>query len=199
MQLYGSYTSPFVRRVRVVAAELGLPCTLVDAFSDEGQRALRELTPIWKAPTVVVDGRVLWDSAVILDYLFARHGYGPFRETSDVTRFDEACLKAAVDEALGVFVKRFYLRRDGVDVDQVAYLVKDHDRGRSILAWIDGKVRGPWCTSEDGFGLAELALYTAVDWMTFREMTSLDAFPNLRAFMDAHAGRESLVATPPPR
>ena len=46
--LFGTTTSPFVRRVRVVCLEKGLPFTLVPALTDEGQAALRAVSPVWK-------------------------------------------------------------------------------------------------------------------------------------------------------
>ena len=42
MKLFGSTTSPFVRRVRVVAAELGEPVDRIDTAAEAGQAALRE-------------------------------------------------------------------------------------------------------------------------------------------------------------
>ena len=66
--LFGTTTSPFVRRVRVVCLEKGLPFTLVPALTDEGQAALRAVSPVWKVPVVQLDdGGVVYDSRVILD------------------------------------------------------------------------------------------------------------------------------------
>ena len=50
MKLYGTTTSPFVRRVRVVAAEVGEPVELVNTAPDIGQAQLREVSPIRKVP-----------------------------------------------------------------------------------------------------------------------------------------------------
>ena len=57
MKLYGTTTSPFVRRVRAVAAEIGEPVELVNTASDAGQAQLREVSPIRKVPVAVIDGR----------------------------------------------------------------------------------------------------------------------------------------------
>ena len=54
MTLYGTTTSPYVRRVRVVTLELGLPLTWVDTFTDAGQAALRARSPVWKVPVVEI-------------------------------------------------------------------------------------------------------------------------------------------------
>lgn len=76
MKLYGTTTSPFVRRVRVVAAELGEPIDRVDTAPEVGQAALREVSPIRKVPVAVVDdGRALFDSRAIVEWLVGKHGY----------------------------------------------------------------------------------------------------------------------------
>ncbi|MFZ9887372.1 MAG: glutathione S-transferase family protein [Myxococcota bacterium] len=199
MKLFGSLTSPYVRRVRVVAAELSAPCTLVDAFSDEGQAELRRLTPIWKVPLVQLDGMTLWETDVILDELVRRFGPGELRHPTGTHDVEERCLRAAIDECLSTLVKRFYLARDGVDVEAVAYLRKDRERVMSILHWLDERTQGPWLSPEPSFGFSELYLYTALDWIALREVAPLSSFERLRAFMSAHEARTSLVATAPPR
>jgi len=83
MRLYGTTTSPFVRRVRVVALELGVPVELVSTATPQGDAELRRYTPLWKIPTAVFTEapgeRVIWDSHAIIASLIQRHGYGPLR------------------------------------------------------------------------------------------------------------------------
>lgn len=74
--LYGTLTSPYVRRVRALAEELGVGFELVDVFTDSGQARLRERNPIWKVPSADFDGQLVFDSHVILDHLLAKHGAG---------------------------------------------------------------------------------------------------------------------------
>ncbi|HTL38522.1 MAG TPA: glutathione S-transferase N-terminal domain-containing protein [Kofleriaceae bacterium] len=58
MKLYGTTTSPFVRRVRVVAAEVGESVDLLNTAPPDGQAKLRAISPIWKVPVAVVDAPV---------------------------------------------------------------------------------------------------------------------------------------------
>jgi glutathione S-transferase len=76
MELYHAPTSPFARKVRVAAHELGLSDRLtlvrVDPWTDQ---RLRAINPLSKVPTLVLeDGTVLFESAVICDYLDALGG-----------------------------------------------------------------------------------------------------------------------------
>lgn len=195
MRLYGTLTSPFVRRVRVVAAELDLEYELVDASTEEGQRALRQRSPIWKVPAADLDGRLVWDSGLILDHILQSRGYGRLREPS----LDERMFIAATDEAVLALVRQFYLQKDGVDVDSPSYLVKERQRVASILEWVEERLQdGRFVTGDARFGLGELALYTGLDWIRFRNTWALERHPKLLAFLAAHQERSSLVETAPP-
>src|SRR3972149_4198635 len=72
VRLFGTITSPYVRRVRIVATELGLPCELLDTAGAEGQARLRALSPIWKIPIAELDGQLVLDSHTITELLLAR-------------------------------------------------------------------------------------------------------------------------------
>jgi glutathione S-transferase len=199
MLLFGSPTSPFVRRLRVYCAELGLPYTAVDVFTDAGQARLRATTPLWKVPTVVYeDGAVQWDSAAILGHLIARHGSGPFAaETGDPATSNRThATLGALESAIAVF----YLRRDGVDIGAIPYMVKQEARVDAALDWLAGELRGPVFRSfraDGGFGMAELTLFCVLDWMRFRSVRPVASVPAFAAFLAAHEGRPSLVATHP--
>lgn len=199
MLLFGSPTSPFVRRLRVYCAELGLPYTAVDVFTEAGQARLRATTPLWKVPTVVYeDGAVQWDSEAILSHLIARHGHGPF--AADPGTPASANRLHATLGALESAISVFYLRRDGVDTSTIPYMVKQEARVDAALAWLASELRGPAFASfrdDGGFGMAELALFCVLDWMRFRSVRPVASMPAFAAFLAAHEGRPSLVATHP--
>jgi glutathione S-transferase len=195
MELYGSRTSPFVRRVRAVLLELGLEHALVDTATPEGQAALLAVTPVWKVPVLVEGGEVTLDSRVIVERLLARHGPGPLR--AGAPGLAEENLVTVVDAALDAAINVRYLAADGADPERVAYLAKQRTRVASAMAWLEARVDGPWLGGEPRFGRAELALFTALDWMVFRDAHPVAAHPRLAAFRAAHAERPSLAATRP--
>src|SRR4051812_28576298 len=100
MQLYGTTTSPYVRRVRVVAHEVGRKVTLRDINQDDVQAEMRAKNPLWKVPTAELDGRVLFDSHIIIEYLLARAGGSPLRKVEGDEVWREKTLLAAIDGAL---------------------------------------------------------------------------------------------------
>ena len=81
MKLFWSSRSPFVRKVMIVAHELGLAdeLTLVRAVVHPAQPSgdVMAFNPLGKIPTLVLDdGTVLYDSRVICEYLEATRAPG---------------------------------------------------------------------------------------------------------------------------
>lgn len=75
MKLYGSKTSPFVRKVRVAAEELGLADLIeeidIDAFNPPAE--FLAANPLSKIPTLITEkGESLPDSRLIIEYLETR-------------------------------------------------------------------------------------------------------------------------------
>lgn len=192
MTLFGTVTSPYVRRVRVVAHELGIDTELIDTFTPEGQAALRELSPVWKVPAARVDGEAIFDSAVITQYLLRRHGPGPLT-AFDIDDTAARNLLTVIDGALDALINVFYLDKDGITGEQASYVAKQEARAASAMRWLDER-----CPSGDTFGLVEIALYTSVDWMRFRETYDVAQHPAIARFVREHATRESLAASAPP-
>lgn len=195
MKLYGTTTSPFVRRVRVVAQEIGEPVELIDTAPDAGQARLREVSPIRKVPVASVDGRTLYDSRVIIEWLLTTRGHGGFAPAADKWR--ELNLVNAIDGALDSIIQLFYLRRDGVAVDGSPYATRQLDRAEAIFAHLTTELATSGLSFGAGFGLVELSLIAALDWMDFRQTfptEKLTAFAPLRAHW---RDRPSLASTRP--
>jgi glutathione S-transferase len=197
LRLYGTVTSPYVRRVRVVARELGLTYELIDTASEVGQATLRSVSPIWKVPAAELDGALLLDSAVINEALLRRHGPGPLA-AYDPSEPATRNLLTVIDGALDALINGFYLGRDGVSGASSSYLRKQQDRAASAMAWLDARVDDRWLTPARAFGVAEIALCTTIAWMEFRNTYALDGHPALRRLYAHHRDRPSLIATAPP-
>jgi glutathione S-transferase len=70
MKLYGTDTSPFVRKVRLVALEKGLACEYIIAAPGGAGSPVPALNPLGLIPVLVRDdGVALFDSPVIAEYL----------------------------------------------------------------------------------------------------------------------------------
>ena len=196
MKLYGTTTSPFVRRVRVVAAEIGEPIELIDTAPDAGQAQLRAASPIWKVPVADLGGgRVLFDSRVIIDWLTTTRGWGPLSPPHD--RWRDANLMNAIDGALDSAIQVFYLRRDNAPVDTIATATKNLQRAGAILDWLATQLTSGGTTFGHGLGLAEISLVCALDWMDFRQSYPTANHAALGPLRAAWRERPSLAQTRP--
>lgn len=197
MKLYGSITSPFVRRVRFLCYELGQKFELIDSLTEAGQAAMREKNPIWKVPCAEIDDLVIWDSHTIIDYLTEKYAGHPalLRKPEGNERWRERNLVTAADGCVESAINVFYLRKDGVKTEEVAYLVKQRARVESILKWLKSQMTGNFFTAEQKLGLSELTFYCILDWMRFREMYPVNEDPTLRTFMAYHASHKGFIET----
>jgi glutathione S-transferase len=189
MKLYGTTTSPFVRRVRVVAAEVGQALELLNTAPDPGQAQLREVSPIRKVPVAVIDGRTIFDSRTIIEYLTLTRGWGEVVPARD--RWHEQNLLNAIDGALDAVISLFYLRRDGIAVDGNVFATRQTERADAIFAWLAPKL------STDSFGLPEISVSCALDWMDFRSAYDTQRAAGLARVREAWSARPSMVATRP--
>jgi glutathione S-transferase len=195
MELFGTTTSPYVRRVRVVALELGVPFELVSTFERAGQERLARATPIWKVPTAILDGAVILDSHVITAQLMNAHGPGPLRPWSpdDVAQQN---VMSVIDGALDALINVLYLQRDGILPESAPYLQKQRDRAASAFAWLEERLDG-LSFGDERLGLSEIALQTALGWCAFRRMAQVQDYPALARFFEHHDARPSFAATRP--
>jgi glutathione S-transferase len=101
MQLWYAPTSPFARKTRIAAHELGLAASLelveVNPWTDA---RLRALNPLSKVPTLVLDtGQVLIESAVICEYLDSMAGGGRLFPPPGEGRWRALALQGLADGA----------------------------------------------------------------------------------------------------
>ncbi len=193
LRLYGSLTSPYVRRIRIYLHERSLAYDWVDATTDDGQAQLRALTPLWKIPALELDGTPVWDSGVILQTLEDALGPGPLGKLP--TAPSERNLLTAIDGATDALINTMYLERDGVSSTDIPYLMKQKARAKAALEWLSA---GLATRSNAAFGWPELHACTALEWMLFRGAFPVENHVDLLRCVQRHAARASLIDTRPP-
>ncbi len=100
MKLHWSPRSPFVRKVMIVAHELGLvdrlDCTRTVAATTKPHDVLMKDNPLSKLPTLVLaDGTVIYDSPVICEYFDSLHDGRKLFPAAMPERLDGAALAGA--------------------------------------------------------------------------------------------------------
>jgi glutathione S-transferase len=198
LQLFGSLTSPYVRRVRIVLSELEQPFSWTDTTQDSGQAALRATTPLWKIPVMVIKGDAVFDSGVITQRLFQEFGFGPLAPYQEAD-WRIRNVVTVTDGLLDSLINTFYLAKDGVTAESAPYVRKQTQRAVAAVTWLEQQLDGPWLTRDRAFGVPEIALLTALEWMTFRATYPVENHPRLLQFLAAHNERPSVEVTKPPR
>jgi glutathione S-transferase len=186
LKIYGTTTSPYTRKIRILGAAAGLAVDLVDTRTEAGAAALARVAPLGKVPVAELPGPVvLPDSGLIAAWLWEHHGpalraagfWAP-APGSDAD-FAERELVLVVEGALDSAINRFYLLRDQLP-DQ-GYVTRQRDRVTTTLAWLDARMPA----FARPLSPAALSLGCALDWMVFRDATDLVRFPRLSTFREA--------------
>jgi glutathione S-transferase len=111
MILRFSPSSPFVRKVRIAVALLGLAneVTLERADTTDPNDSLRQINPLGKIPVLIAeDGGAIYDSRVILDYLDERAGGGKIIPRQGRERLAALRLQALCDGILDASILTLY-------------------------------------------------------------------------------------------
>ena len=113
MKLYSSVTSPYVRKVRVLARETGLAARIEEIPSAVSPVARDEqvarVNPLGKLPALILDdGTALYDSPVICEYLDGLHGGRRFFPPAGPARWTALRLQAEGDGLLDAAILARY-------------------------------------------------------------------------------------------
>jgi glutathione S-transferase len=198
MQLYYSPTSPYVRKVRVVAIEKGLAdrVELVAATPWPDAAAVAAVNPLGKVPALVTDdGLALYDSPVICEYLDALVPAAPLIPRSGPARWQVLRCQALCDGILDAAVAIVLERRRPEAERSAAAQQRAADAIRRSVAALAPELR----PAGTAFDLGQIAIAVALGYLEFR-LADLELGAGRAALRDWWAAtreRPSLVATRP--
>ena len=189
MQLIGSLTSPFVRVIRVLCAELGLEYDfkIMPPFakmSEEEKTFIRKINPLMKIPVLVDGEQNIMESRIIAYYLMRK------KSVPDLSIEEENSL-SIINGAIDAAVLRYIMAidQDRVDMDH-AYLKKSHERIVTSLNYLNGQ---NW--PKDRFGLCEISLMCMLLWFEKRKLFDWRPYKTLVEVYERCKDRPSLVST----
>jgi glutathione S-transferase len=200
MKLFGTPTSPYVRKVRIVLAEkkLDYQFILEDVASPDTQIA--EINPLGKVPCLVMDdGMAIYDSSVIVEYLDTLSPVAKLippsgRERAEIRRW-EALADGVMDAAVLVRLEGKRPARQQ-SKDWMRHHMGKVETG--LVAMSKGLGEKPFCAGNH-YSLADIAVGAALGWLDFRfpDMAWRDAFPNLAVLFAKLSERASFKDTVP--
>ncbi|MGC3996695.1 MAG: glutathione S-transferase N-terminal domain-containing protein [Anaeromyxobacter sp.] len=199
MQLLGSDTSPYTRKVRLVLLEKGLPHRYVVAPPREPGSPVPKANPLGRIPTLLLDdGSAVYDSPVICEYLDTLNDQPVLIPRGDplarlrVRRW-EALADGVMDSAV---VMRVESLRPAEKQDPAILALHGGAVGRA-LALAAEQLEGRTCCEGEALTLADLALVSALLYLDLRqpERDWRGQHPALRRWAAGVLARESVRAT----
>ncbi len=199
MKLVGSFTSPFVRKVRIVLSEKRIVYDFDVDIPWESDTRVAEHNPLGKVPILIMDdGTTLYDSRVIVDYLDSANPVSRLmpefnRERSMVKRW-EALADGISDAASTIFLER-KRPKSLQSKEWISRQQKKAMLGLEVAARDLGDKK--WCEG-NVYTLADVALGCTLGYLSFRfpEM-KWRMFPNLVRLVDTLEERASFIETAP--
>jgi glutathione S-transferase len=201
MKLHWSPRSPFVRKVMIVAQEVGvagrIECVRTVAAMMKPQPELMRDNPLSKLPTLVLDdGTVLYDSPVICEYLDHLHN-GPKLFPVSLPERMTALRRQALGDGLldALLLWRGELSRPPEQRSE-PYLNSFSVRNEATLASLD---RETPALEASAWSIGHIAIGCAVAYLDFRfvDRPWRSDFPRLAAWHATFAARASVRATEP--
>lgn len=209
VQVIGSYTSPFVRKVRVALLEHGLPFEVREETPYTVDTPVRDVNPLVKVPAFVdADGENWFDSSLILAVLETR------KAADGISLIPQ-------DPIAQLHVRRLETLADGIgDAGVLIFFEKKRDDSEQSPSWIarqqekidngmafferhlEARPGRPYLHDFDGgrgLSSADIALVCVLEWYTLRFNADWRMhYPRLADYARLMGERKSFVTTRPP-
>jgi glutathione S-transferase len=199
MKLYWGSASPFVRKVMVVAHELGLQDNIerLDSAAHpvDRDRRIQAFNPLAKVPAALTDdGTVLYDSRVICEYLDALAGGGLFPAPGPA-RWTALRRQALADGLLDAALLIRYERIARPEARQWAdWTLK---QGEKVTDALDAMQADP--PEADCRDIGAISYGCALGWLDFRfpDIDWRNTRPALAAWQASFDARPAMAVTRP--
>ena len=192
LKLYGSTTSPFVRRLRIWLANTEHEFINLQIFDEQDRQTLAAKNPTMKIP-MLEDGedkalKIIFDSRIIYRYL--------------TDKFDDPLLNweqedqlTLIDSANDSLVQMFILSNSDIKPDEDKLFFKlQKERVNAVLVHLNQMVADKKFAS---WNYPAVCLYCLIDWIEFRNLHNMQGLTDLLAFHDDNAQRIEVTATDP--
>ena len=188
MKLYGSTTSPFVRRLRMWLANVEHEFINLQIFAGKDRETLAERNPTLKIPMIEDQDVVIFDSRVIYRYLTDKFDYPK-------PSWEQENQLTLIDAANDSLVQMLLLERSEIDTNgDKMYFKLQRERVDATLQHLNDLV-------EQGhfkdWHYPSICLYSLIDWIEFRTLHDLSGMDALLEFHQDNNQRIEVTATDP--
>ena len=184
--LYGSKTSPCVRRIRILLENIPYDFKEVNIFEGQDAVDLNKINPINQIPVLVDGDNTIWDSRQVFNYLNSLHRF----QNMD---WQDENLLTAIDGAMNAGVALLLMKRSGINVNEpLMYVQRQKERMESILDFLKPFIMDQGLKSWD---FHTISIYCFLDWALFRGMINIDTRPECLTFLKKHKDRKIVTLT----
>ncbi|MGE0151083.1 MAG: glutathione S-transferase [Reyranellaceae bacterium] len=201
MKLMYSPTSPYVRKVMILAIERGLDRKiekLPQAVTPMGgNKTVEKANPLGKVPALELDnGTTLFDSPVICEYLDSKHRGDKLFPASGARRWKALRLQAIGDGILdAALLARYEIAMRPENLRWTDWLEGQKRKVTQALDLLEKEAK----ELGGGLTIGQVAVACALGYLDFRfaDMNWRKSRPSLAAWFDKFSRRKSMQATVP--
>ena len=188
MKLYGSQTSPYVRRIRLLLAAQPYEFVDMQIFAEGDREKLLALNPTLKVPMFEHDGQMVFDSGVIYRYLtkvLSLPALSWYQE-------NQLTVINAINDSL---ITLFLSARSGLDTneDRLFFNAQKQRIAASMFVLEQQALNHEFAQ----WNYVAMSLYSLLDWVIFRELLELNDYPALQAFFAENKNQPAIAITDP--
>lgn len=203
-RLISATPSPYARKVRVALAEKNIPFELATEVPWDSSTETPAYNPLEKLPVLVLpDGRGIYESRYILEWLEAKHPEPPLLPADTDGALAARQVEVVADGVCDALVLLFWERRRPEEQQSAPWMARQRrkvDGGlRALSALAEAKGGGrDWLVGER-FGLADIAAGAVLGYLAvrFAEHPWRGLHPALARLSDRLEERPSFRATVP--
>lgn len=186
--VYGTTTSPFVRRIRLLLGEIPHELKEMNLHDEQEYIELNKINPLNQIPILKDGEKVIWDSRQIFNYLNSIH---KFQEMS----LDDENNLTVIDGMMSAGVTLMQLRRSGLAADSDFQLnFRSRARMESSLNYLK-KFLASEKSSQWNFHT--ISLISFLEWAIFRDILSIKDYPECCSFLAQHSSNKLVQQTKP--
>jgi glutathione S-transferase len=198
--LYGASLSPFVRKVRVVLAEKGLPYEHVQIDPNRRPEDYHQISPFGRIPALRDGDKVLADSGVICTYLEAQYPQVPMTYSDPFLKAKVQWFEKFGDYELGpvvtfgVFRNRVVMKLIGkpCDEEQVSRCI--HEKLPPLMEYLEANAPEDGFIVGDRFTVADIAIATHfINFNLGGEQLNKARWPKSAAYIERITSRPTVA------
>jgi len=199
MKLYGSFTSPYARKARILVKEKSIECEFIEEIPGDTNARFNKLNPLAKVPVLEIsETQALYDSPVIIEYLDALAGE-PLIPSRGDARWEVQRLHALADGIMDAVVTRMLEVRRPEQSRMDEAIEKQEKKVANALGSLTQAIRNRDYLVGDRFTMADLAIGVALEYVDFRYAHDWRTqFPELAFWLASIGSRPSFQETQPP-